>query len=212
MKKVLTKLTILLTIICCLFLVSCKEETIITPSKDPVHNNKEWFTEAELEKVGLLGLKAPTNLDGEMSSSTTWFNGGYSFSQVCPSEEIFFKNANQYFEYLKEKRVSNPNFIYETVNIEKLSLSTNEIWYRFNQTTDLDSYYDDNPSKLYKFYYVAKNEVLDGYYKPDAVYILEIRYEFDTNRNAYCFKLFIENGSKSNNGVYTYHYKMIDIK
>ncbi len=212
MKNALSKLIILITIICCVFLVSCKEEGGITPSKDPIHNNKEWFTETELEKVGLSGLNAPMDLNGEITSSTTWFNGGYSFSQVCPSEEIFFNNANKYFEYLKEKRVDNPSFIYGTVRIEKSSLSTNETWYRFNQTTDLDSYYDDNPSKLYKFYYVAKNEVVDGYYKPDAVYILEIRYEYDTEREAYCFKLFIENASKSHNGIYTYHYKMIDIK
>ncbi len=209
MKKVLSKLAILLTIICCVFLVSCKEETIITPSKDPVHNNKEWFTDDELKKIGLSGLDAPTGLEGEIISSTTWFNGGYSFSQVCPSEDVFFKNAEEYFKYLKQHRLYNQGFIYGAVNIEKTSTSTNEIWYRFNQSEDLNTYYDDNPSKLYKFYYVAKNEVLDGYYKPDAVYTLEIRYEYDTNRETYCFKLFIENATKSHNGVYTYHYKMV---
>ena len=78
---------------------------------------------------------------------------------------------------------------------------------KLKQSNNIEDYFDDNPSKLYEFYYVTDNTLEDGYFKKGTVYTFEIRYEFDTNRNAYCFKLFVESADGSHNGMYTNYYK-----
>ncbi|MDY2851138.1 MAG: hypothetical protein SOV55_03355 [Candidatus Borkfalkiaceae bacterium] len=47
----------------------------------------------------------------------------------------------------------------------------------------------------------------DGYFKTDAVWTFEIRYEYDTDLG-YCFKLIVENAGSSRNRPYTNHYRM----
>ena len=76
------------------------------------------------------------------------------------------------------------------------------------QKNDLSDYFDDNPSKLYKFYYVRTNTLDNGYFAKGSVWIFEIRYEFDTASDGYKFKLFVESADSSHNGIYTNYYKM----
>ena len=72
----------------------------------------------------------------------------------------------------------------------------------------MSDYFNNNPSNLYKFYYVRYNTLDNGYFTRGSVWIFEIRYEFDTNSNEYKFKLFIESADSSRNGIYTNYYKM----
>lgn len=153
---------------------------------------------------GLTGLTAPTGLSGEMQSSDAWYNGGYSFSQVCPNEDTFMTNAETYFSYFK----TNYNGMFGKPKLEKFSMDTNENWYIIEQKNDLSDYFDNNPSNLYKFYYVRDNTLDNGYFTRGSVWIFEIIYEFDTNSNEYKFKLFIESADSSRNGIYTNYYKM----
>ena len=81
--------------------------------------------------------------------------------------------------------------------IEKSGKETNETWYIIEQKNNLSDYFDDNPSKLYKFYYVRDNTLDDGYFAKGSVWIFEIRYEFDTDSDVYEFKLFIESADSS---------------
>lgn len=76
---------------------------------------------------------------------------------------------------------------------EKFSMSTNENWYIIEQKSALSDYFDDNPSKLYKFYYIRDNTLYNGYFTKGSVWFFEMRYEFDTDVGGYKFKLFIEN-------------------
>ena len=92
--------------------------------------------------------------------------------------------------------------------IEKLGMNTDETWYIIEQKNDLSSYFDDNPSKLYEFYYVRNNTYDNGYLVKGSVWIFEIRYEFDTDSNAYKFKIFIESADSTRNGIYKNYYKI----
>ena len=72
--------------------------------------------------------------------------------------------------------------------IEKYSMDTNENWYIIEQKNDLSEYFDDNPSKLYKFYYVRDNTLDNGYLVKGSVWILRfatnsIPLPTDTNSN-----------------------------
>ena len=74
-------------------------------------------------------------------------------------------------------------------------------YYIINDKT-LSSYRSDNPSPLYKFYYITNQNVDDeGYFVKDAVWSFEIR--FEDNK----LKIFIENGNENHNGMITYKYK-----
>lgn len=166
-------------------------------------NSNQWFTEAELAKKGLSALPAPTGLSGDMSSDLNWYNDGYAFHQACPDEDTFTQNAEAYLNYFKSKYdgcfgVTKP-FMY----------GENETFYKITQEPSLSAYFSNNPSSLYKFYYVTDKTLEDGYFKADAVWTFEIRYEFDTTKNTYLFKIFIENARKSPNGAFTYYYKMV---
>lgn len=195
---------IVLLSITCVTLVACGNNDVSDENINSVHDTTKWFTEEELSAKGLVGLTAPIGLSGDMQSSDTWFNNGYSFSQVCPNEDTFMENAEIYFLYLK----TNYKGMFGKTRSEKFSMDTNENWYIIEPKQDLSDYFDNNPSKLYKFYYVRNNTLNNGYFIKDSVWIFEIRYEFDTNSNEYKFKLFIESADSSRNGIYTNYYKM----
>lgn len=74
-------MAILLIIPSMLFLTACGENGNNGSGENPnLHDSSKWFTETELSAVGLSNLTAPIGLNGEISSSDHWFNGGYSFS------------------------------------------------------------------------------------------------------------------------------------
>ena len=195
--------TVLLAITC-IGLVACGNDVGSGETQKPLHDSTKWFTEEELSAKGLAGLTAPTGLSGKMNSSDSWFNDGYSFSQVCPDEETFRMNVETYFSYLKKHY----DGAFGKPRIEKYSMDTNENWYIIEQKNNLSEYFDDNPSKLYKFFYVRNNTSDSGYLAKGSVWIFEIRYEFDTDSDGYKFKLFIESADTSRNGTYTNYYKM----
>ena len=195
--------TVLLAITC-IGLVACGNDDGSGETQKPLHDSAKWFTEEELSAKGLAGLTAPTGLSGKMNSSDSWFNDGYSFSQVCPDEETFRMNAETYFSYLKKHY----DGAFGKPKIEKYSMDTNENWYIIEQKNNLSEYFDDNPSKLYEFFYVRNNTSDNGYLVKGSVWIFEIRYEFDTDSDGYKFKLFIESADTSRNGIYKNYYKM----
>ena len=195
--------TVLLAITC-IGLVACGNDDGSGETQKPLHDSAKWFTEEELSAKGLAGLTAPTGLSGKMNSSDSWFNDGYSFSQVCPDEETFRMNAETYFSYLKKHY----DGAFGKPKIEKYSMDTNENWYIIEQKSNLSEYFDDNPSKLYEFFYVRNNTSDNGYLVKGSVWIFEICYEFDTDSDGYKFKLFIESADTSRNGIYKNYYKM----
>lgn len=181
----------LFTSIFCLF--SCDDETQTSSG----HDNNNWFTESELSKVGLSGLSAPSNCKGVMSTDIYWFNEGYSFSQECENEDVLVENATTYLNYFIDK--------YDNLFGYTRSYITGEdtfYYYIINDKT-LSSYRSDNPSPLYKFYYITNQNVDDeGYFVKDAVWSFEIR--FEENK----LKIFIENGNKNHSGMINFKYKI----
>lgn len=175
----------------CLF--SCGEETQTSSG----HDNNNWFTESELSKVGLSGLSAPSNCKGVMSTDIYWYSEGYSFSQECESEDVLVENATTYLNYFINK--------YDNLFGYTRSYITGEdtfYYYIINDKT-LSSYRSDNPSPLYKFYYITNQNVDDeGYFVKDAVWSFEIR--FEENK----LKIFIENGNKNHSGMINFKYKI----
>lgn len=175
----------------CLF--SCGEETQTSSSRD----NNNWFTESELSKVGLSGLTAPSNCKGLMNTDIYWFNEGYSFSQECESEDVLVENSTTYLNYFIDK--------YDNLFGYTRSYITGEdtfYYYIINDKT-LSSYRSDNPSPLYKFYYITNQNVdEEGFFVKDAVWSFEIR--FEENK----LKIFIENGNKNHSGMINYKYKI----
>lgn len=188
----------------CIGLSACGKSNGGEKTQTSFHDSAKWFTEEELSAKGLAGLTAPTGLSGKMNSSDAWFNDGYSFFQDCPDEATFNANAETYFSYLK----THYNGMFGTPKIEKFSLDTNENWYVIEQKNELSDYFGNNPSKLYKFYYVRNNTLENGYFVKGSVWIFEIRYEFDTDSDGYKFKLFIESADSTTNGTYKNYYKM----
>lgn len=202
-KIIIMALCLSLVMTCGVFLAACnKGGGNGDDNKTQIRDDTKWFSEEELAKKGLSALPAPTGLSGDMSSDLNWYNDGYSFHQACPDKDKFTQNAKTYLNYFKSKYdgrfgVAKP-FMY----------GEDETFYKITQKTDLSDYFSDNPSSLYKFYYVTDTTLEDGYFKADAVWTFEIRYEFNTTKNTYLFKIFIENARKSHNGVYTNYYKM----
>lgn len=202
-KIIIMALCLSLVMTCGVFLAACnKGGGNGDDNKTQIRDDTKWFSEEELAKKGLSALPAPTGLSGDMSSDLNWFNDGYAFDQACPDKDKFTQNAKTYLNYFKSKYdgrfgVAKP-FMY----------GEDETFYKITQKTDLSDYFSDNPSSLYKFYYVTDTTLEDGYFKADAVWTFEIRYEFNTTKNTYLFKIFIENARKSHNGVYTNYYKM----
>lgn len=206
-KIIIMALCLSLVMTCGVFLAACnKGGDNGDNNKTQIRDDTKWFSEEELAKKGLSALPAPTGLSGDMNSYLYWYNDGYSFHQACPNEDIFYENVEKYFAYFNEK--FDGRFGTIDTRSYKYSPSTNEYYYNILKKTDLADYFSNNPSSLYKFYYVTDKTLEDGYLKADAVWTFEIRYEFDTTKNTYLFKIFIENARKSDNGVKTYYYKM----
>ena len=203
-KKLSEFVCAVLLAIICIGLVACGNNDGGGEAQKPLHDGTKWFTDEELSAKGLAGLTAPTGLSGEMNASDAWYNDGYSFSQGCPDEETFNANAETYFSYLK----THYDGAFGKPRSEKFSMDTNENWYIIEQKGNLSDYFDDNPSKLYKFYYIRNKTLDNGYFAKGSVWIFEIRYEFDTNSDEYKFKLFIESADSSRNGIYMNYYKM----
>lgn len=200
MKKALWLFPLVLS---SLLMTGCDDgETIIIGSVD-THDSSKWFTDEELKKVGLEGFSAPEGCTGEMRTSTRSFNDGYSFYQPCPDKSVLDTNAASYLSYF------NTNFKDKSGVAKPFMYGTQDyiVYYTIQSNDDLNAYFDDNPSPLYKFYYVTDTTVQeDGYFKDDAVWSLEIRYETNADEG-YMFKLFIQNAGISRNGVYTGKYK-----
>ena len=203
-KKLSVIVCALLLAVTCIGLTACGNSDGGGKPQEPQHDGTKWFTEEELSAKGLAGLTAPAGLSGEMYSDVFWYNDGYSFSQDCPDEAVFNENAERYFSYLK----THYDGMFGKPRNEKFSMDTNENWYIIEQKIDLSDYFDDNPSKLYRFYYVRNNTSDRGYLVKGSVWIFEIRYEFDTVSDGYKFKLFIESADSTHNGIYTNYYKM----
>lgn len=207
-KIIIMALCLSLVMTCGVFLAACnKGGDNGDNNKTQIRDDTKWFSEEELAKKGLSALPAPTGLSGDMNSYLYWYNDGYSFHQACPNEDIFYENVEKYFAYFNEK--FDGRFGTIDTRSYKYSPSTNEYYYNILKKTDLADYFSNNPSSLYKFYYVTDKTLEDGYLKADAVWTFEIRYEFDTTKNTYLFKIFIENARKSHNGTFTYYYKMV---
>ncbi len=200
-------MTVLLIIPAMFFLTACGDNGNSGPGGNSgSHDSSKWFTEAELSAVGLSNLTAPTGLNGEISSSDAWFNDGYSFSQPCDSVDLLQQNAEIYLNYFKTNY--NGYFGHISGNYG-VKYGENETWYILEQSNSLGDYFGNNPSKLYRFYYVTNHETdKEGYFVKNSVYTFEIRYEFSTSTNQYLFKLFIEKADTSTNGVFSYYYKM----
>lgn len=207
-KIIIMALCLSLVMTCGVFLAACnKGGGNGDNNKTQIRDDTKWFSEEELAKKGLSALPAPTGLSGDMNSYLYWYNDGYSFHQACPNEDIFYENVEKYFAYFNEK--FDGRFGTIDTRSYKYSPSTNEYYYNILKKANLSDYFSDNPSSLYKFYYVTDKTLEDGYLKADAVWTFEIRYEFDTTKNTYLFKIFIENARKSHNGTFTYYYKMV---
>lgn len=204
MKKTLSNLIIAIILIIPTFILcSCKNDNPGGNGKTDLHDSTKWFTEAELSEVGLSGLSAPFGLTGDMNSSVFWFNDGYSFSQPCENENILDQNAETYLNYFK----TNYNGYFGVAN--SYMSSSDAFYYKITQKENIADYFSNNPSNLYKFYYVTNTATNDeGYFVKGSVYTFEIRYEFDTSTNQYLFKIFIEKADFSRNNVYSYYYKM----
>lgn len=202
-KIIIMALCLSLVMTCGVFLAACnKGGGNGDNNKTQIRDDTKWFSEEELAKKGLSALPAPTGLSGDMSSDLNWFNDGYSFHQACPDEDTFTQNAVAYLNYFKSK-------YNERFGVAKpFMYGEDETFYKITQKTDLADYFSDNPSSLYKFYYVTDKTLEEGYFKADAVWTFEIRYEFNTTKNTYLFKIFIENARKQRNSDLTYYYKM----
>lgn len=203
-KKYFAAIFAMMTVFACFCFSACGDGNGNSSEVTKKHDSSAWFTEEELEKVGLGGLGAPEGLAGVMTTDTYWFGGGYSFSQVCPEREKLEQTADVYLGYFKNRYGKN----FGVADFYAHGTTDNTFYYNIVPKINLSNYYDDNPSPLYKFYYITDTSVAeDGYLAEDAVWSLDIRYEFDTSSKAYELKIFIEKENKSRNGIYTYKYR-----
>lgn len=184
MKKLAFALCALLIIATCFTLVACNKDENIGGTT-PVRDDSAWFSQEELSARGLANLPAPRNLTGKINTDIMWLRNGYFFSQPCPDEETFNANAQIYFDYFK----TNYDKRFGVASIKAISADNVDTWYNITQKSELSDYFDDNPSKLYKFYYVQDTTLGDdNCIVKNSVYTFEIRYEFSTNDNTYLFK------------------------
>ena len=95
-KKLSIIVCAMLLAVTCVGLAACGNNDGEKENQTPLHDSTKWFTEEELSAKGLAGLTAPTGLSGKMNSSDSWFNDGYSFSQVCPAGYRQKHRANNY--------------------------------------------------------------------------------------------------------------------
>lgn len=205
MKKIFAiTICLIVAVAACFGLVACgdtddNEGGQSTPTRD----DSAWFSQEELSARGLANLPAPQNLTGKINTDIMWFRNGYFFSQLCPDEETFNANAQIYFDYFK----TNYDKRFGVASIKAISADNVDTWYNITQKSELSDYFDDNPSKLYKFYYVQDTTLGDdNCIVKNSVYTFEIRYEFSTNDNTYLFKMIIESADASKNGTMLFHY------
>lgn len=205
MKKIFAiTICLIIAVAACFGLVACgdtddNEGGQSTPTRD----DSAWFSQEELSARGLANLPAPQNLTGKINTDIMWFRNGYFFSQLCPDEETFNANAQIYFDYFK----TNYDKRFGVASIKAISADNVDTWYNITQKSELSDYFDDNPSKLYKFYYVQDTTLGDDdCIVKNSVYTFEIRYEFSTNDNTYLFKMIIESADASKNGTMLFHY------
>lgn len=202
-KIIIMALCLSLAMTCGVFLAACnKGGGNGDNNKTQIRDDTKWFSEEELAKKGLSALPAPTGLSGDMSSDLYWYNDGYAFHQACPDEDKFTQNAEAYLNYFKSKYDGSFGAI-NAYSLEKYSPSTNEYYYNILKKAKLADYFSDNPCPTYTFYYVTDKTLEDGYFKADAVWTFDIK--FDDGK----LKIFIENAGKTRNGVYTNHYRMV---
>lgn len=205
MKKIFAiTICLIIAVAACFGLVACgdtddNEGGQSTPTRD----DSAWFSQEELSARGLANLPAPQNLTGKINTDIMWFRNGYFFSQLCPDEETFNANAQIYFDYFK----TNYDKRFGVASIKAISADNVDTWYNITQKSEMSDYFDDNPSKLYKFYYVQDTTLGDdNCIVKNSVYTFEIRYEFSTNDNTYLFKMIIESADASKNGTMLFHY------
>lgn len=211
-KIIIMALCLSLVMTCGVFLAACNKgggegggDTYVP------RNSNQWFTEAELAKKGLSALPAPTGLTGTMTTDVAWLIDGYYFAQPCPNEEVFYENVEKYFAYFKK----NYDGRFGTDDLEKiLTADKGQTCYRLVQETNLDKYYVKN-SKRYRFYYATDTEATQqifgqNYLKDDAVWLFEVMYDFDTTKNTYVLKIFIENAGKAKNGETINYYRLAE--
>lgn len=128
---------LIIAVAACFGLVACGD----TDDKEggqntPTINDNAWFSDQELADRGLSGFTAPQNLTGDISTTVTWFNNGYFFSQPCPSKEVFEENAKVYFEYFKD----NYDGRFGVTSIKAMGVDTDETWYYITQKSELSDY------------------------------------------------------------------------
>lgn len=140
-----------------------------------------------------------------MSSDLNWYNDGYSFNQACSDEDTFTQNAEVYFNYFKSKYDGR----FGVADCYSNTMDFSEYYYKIEKTTALSAYFSKK-SPAYTFYYVTDTTIEKGYFKADAVWKFEIRYEFDTTKNTYLFKIFIENAGKTKNGKTINYYRLVE--
>lgn len=211
-KIIIMALCLSLVMTCGVFLAACnKGGGNGDNNKTQIRDDTKWFSEEELAKKGLSALPAPTGLSGDMNSDLYWYNDGYSFDQACPDEDTFTQNVETYFNYFKSKYDGR----FGTDKLEKiLTADKGQSCYRLVQETNLDKYYVKN-SKRYRFYYVTDTEATQqifgqNYLKDDAVWLFEVQYDFDTTKNTYMLKIFIENAGKAKNGETINYYRLAE--
>lgn len=205
MKKIFAiTICLIIAVAACFGLVACGDTDDNEGGQStPTRNDNAWFSQEELSARGLANLPAPQNLTGKINTDIMWFRNGYFFSQPCPDEETFNANAQIYFDYFK----TNYDKRFGVASIKAISADNVDTWYNITQKSELSDYFDDNPSKLYKFYYVQDTTLGDDdCIVKNSVYTFEIRYEFSTNDNAYLFKMIIESADASKNGTMLFHY------
>ena len=204
MKKIFAiTICLIIAVAACFGLVACDTDDNEGGQSTPTRDDSAWFSQEELSARGLANLPAPQNLTGKINTDIMWFRNGYFFSQLCPDEETFNANAQIYFDYFK----TNYDKRFGVASIKAISADNVDTWYNITQKSELSDYFDDNPSKLYKFYYVQDTTLGDdNCIVKNSVYTFEIRYEFSTNDNTYLFKMIIESADASKNGTMLFHY------
>lgn len=166
----------------------------------PVHDSKAWFTESELSSVGLSGLKAPTGCTGEIYTDENNAWGEMVFNQSCESVDIMTQNAQTILNYFTQ----NYGGKFGYAELYASTIDNDKFYYNINLSTELNDYFDDNPSPMYTFYYILNEDVdTDGYYVEGAVYSLEIRFESGK------IKLFIDDAGENDYGNIKMYYKLV---
>ena len=140
-----------------LVFVGCNDNP--TAQSTPVHDSKAWFTESELSSVGLSGLKAPSGCTGEIYTDENNAWGEMVFNQDCESVDIMTQNAQTILNYFTQNYGGKFGYAERYAS----TIDNDKFYYNINLSTDLNDYFDDNPSPMYTFYYIL-NLILTAFY------------------------------------------------